>query len=254
MGHEPAVLRAGLARRRPAATRNASGPTTCATSTRSSTGCAPRTRGVDFESCAGGGGRVDLGILRRVEQVWTSDNTDAWDRVKIQEGFTQAYPAAGHDGLGDRQPQLPDRPASCRSASGSTWRWPGRSASAATCCAGPTRSSPRRRELIAVYKEIRPVDPARRACTGSPRPAPTPSVPASTCPPTGRRSLCCAGGGLASSADGCSGCGCAGLDPDARYTDADTGAEHLGAALMNVGLDQPGGSEFGSALIRMRRS
>ena len=30
--------------------------------------------------------------MRRVEQVWTSDNTDAWDRVKIQEGFTQAYP------------------------------------------------------------------------------------------------------------------------------------------------------------------
>ena len=46
----------------------------------------------------------------------------------------------------------------------------------------------------------------------------------------------------------------AGLDPDARYTDADTGAEHLGAALMNVGLDQPGGADFGSALIRMRRS
>jgi alpha-galactosidase len=45
----------------------------------------------------------------------------------------------------------------------------------------------------------------------------------------------------------------AGLDPDARYTDADTGAEHLGAALMNVGLDQPGGADFGSALIRMRR-
>jgi alpha-galactosidase len=47
--------------------------------------------GVDFESCSGGGARVDLGILRRVEQVWTSDNTDAWDRLVIQEGFTQAY-------------------------------------------------------------------------------------------------------------------------------------------------------------------
>jgi alpha-galactosidase len=44
-----------------------------------------------------------------------------------------------------------------------------------------------------------------------------------------------------------------GLDPDARYTDADTGAEHLGAALMNVGLDLPGGGDFGSALIRLRR-
>ena len=46
---------------------------------------------LEIESCSGGGGRVDLGILSRVEQVWTSDNTDALDRLKIQEGFTQAY-------------------------------------------------------------------------------------------------------------------------------------------------------------------
>jgi alpha-galactosidase len=46
---------------------------------------------VEFESCAGGGGRIDLGILSRVEQVWTSDNTDAFDRLRIQEGFSYAY-------------------------------------------------------------------------------------------------------------------------------------------------------------------
>jgi alpha-galactosidase len=46
---------------------------------------------VAFESCASGGGRVDLGILSRVEQVWTSDNTDALDRLRIQEGFSYAY-------------------------------------------------------------------------------------------------------------------------------------------------------------------
>jgi alpha-galactosidase len=46
---------------------------------------------VEFESCSGGGGRVDLGILPRVEQVWTSDNTDAFDRLFIQEGFSHAY-------------------------------------------------------------------------------------------------------------------------------------------------------------------
>ena len=46
---------------------------------------------VAFESCAGGGGRVDLGIMSRVEQVWTSDNTDALDRLRIQEGFSYAY-------------------------------------------------------------------------------------------------------------------------------------------------------------------
>ncbi|GAA3215241.1 alpha-galactosidase [Dactylosporangium siamense] len=48
---------------------------------------------VRFESCASGGGRVDLGILARTDQVWPSDNTDASDRLHIQEGFSQLYPA-----------------------------------------------------------------------------------------------------------------------------------------------------------------
>src|ERR1035441_10978683 len=46
---------------------------------------------LEIESCSGGGGRVDLGILRLVDEVWASDNTEAFDRLRIQEGFTQAY-------------------------------------------------------------------------------------------------------------------------------------------------------------------
>jgi alpha-galactosidase len=46
---------------------------------------------VEIESCSGGGGRVDLEMLRRVEEVWTSDNTEAFDRLGIQDGFTHAY-------------------------------------------------------------------------------------------------------------------------------------------------------------------
>ncbi|WP_084963550.1 alpha-galactosidase [Thermoactinospora rubra] len=46
-----------------------------------------------IESCSGGGGRVDFGVLRRTDQVWTSDNTDARDRQRIQDGFSQLYPA-----------------------------------------------------------------------------------------------------------------------------------------------------------------
>jgi alpha-galactosidase len=48
---------------------------------------------LDIQSCAGGGGRIDLGILARTDQVWTSDNTDALDRIRIQEGYSLAYPA-----------------------------------------------------------------------------------------------------------------------------------------------------------------
>jgi alpha-galactosidase len=49
--------------------------------------------GLEIQSCSGGGGRIDLGILARTDQVWVSDNTDAFDRMYIQEGFSLAYPA-----------------------------------------------------------------------------------------------------------------------------------------------------------------
>jgi alpha-galactosidase len=46
---------------------------------------------LEIEDCSGGGGRIDLEVLRRADEVWTSDNTDAFDRLRIQEGFTQAF-------------------------------------------------------------------------------------------------------------------------------------------------------------------
>jgi alpha-galactosidase len=47
---------------------------------------------VSIQSCSGGGSRVDIGVLGRTDQVWTSDNTDAFDRTDIQDGFSLAYP------------------------------------------------------------------------------------------------------------------------------------------------------------------
>ncbi len=44
---------------------------------------------VAWESCASGGGRIDLGVLERVERVWTSDMTDALARQQIQRWTTQ---------------------------------------------------------------------------------------------------------------------------------------------------------------------
>jgi alpha-galactosidase len=46
---------------------------------------------VELESCSGGGGRVDLGILKYADEVWPSDNTDPFDRLSQQNGFTYAY-------------------------------------------------------------------------------------------------------------------------------------------------------------------
>lgn len=48
--------------------------------------------GLSIQSCSGGGGRVDMGMLGRADQVWTSDNSDAHDRVHIEDGFSLAYP------------------------------------------------------------------------------------------------------------------------------------------------------------------
>ncbi|PWC07658.1 alpha-galactosidase [Mycetocola zhujimingii] len=39
---------------------------------------------VEIESCASGGARIDLGILRRVDRVWTSDTNDPLERQEIQ--------------------------------------------------------------------------------------------------------------------------------------------------------------------------
>lgn len=43
--------------------------------------------------CAGGGGRVDYGMLNYFTEFWASDNTDPFDRVFIQWGYSNFYPA-----------------------------------------------------------------------------------------------------------------------------------------------------------------
>lgn len=48
--------------------------------------------GVQFESCASGGGRCDLGAISHFDQVWTSDNTDGIDRMTIQKGYSMLHP------------------------------------------------------------------------------------------------------------------------------------------------------------------
>ncbi|MBI4884480.1 MAG: alpha-galactosidase [Actinobacteria bacterium] len=47
---------------------------------------------IEIESCAGGGGRIDVEILRRVQRVWTSDCNDALERQTIQRGTSLLLP------------------------------------------------------------------------------------------------------------------------------------------------------------------
>ncbi len=53
------------------------------------TGAFPK---VFFEGCASGGARYDSGMLYYFPQIWTSDNTDAFERAKIQWGTSICYP------------------------------------------------------------------------------------------------------------------------------------------------------------------
>ena len=52
------------------------------------TSCASGYPRLEIESCAGGGGRIDLGILERTDRVWPSDCIDALERQQIQR-YTQ---------------------------------------------------------------------------------------------------------------------------------------------------------------------
>ena len=47
-----------------------------------------------IETCSGGGGRYDLGMMPYGIQIWTSDNTNPYDRTRIQASALVAYPAA----------------------------------------------------------------------------------------------------------------------------------------------------------------
>ena len=49
-----------------------------------------------FEGCASGGNRFDLGILSYFPQIWASDDTDAYQRGRIQNGYSYAYPQSAY--------------------------------------------------------------------------------------------------------------------------------------------------------------
>ena len=47
-----------------------------------------------FEGCSSGGNRFDLGVLCYMNQIWTSDDTDCYERMRIQTGTSYGYPVS----------------------------------------------------------------------------------------------------------------------------------------------------------------
>ena len=59
-----------------------------------------------FESCSAGGARFDPGILSFAPQTWTSDDTDAIERLKIQYGTSLVYPLSS---MGNHVSEVPNQ-------------------------------------------------------------------------------------------------------------------------------------------------
>jgi alpha-galactosidase len=206
---------------------------------------------VAFESCSGGGGRVDLGILSRVEQVWASDNTDAWDRIAIQEGFSQVYaPIAMMAWVTDSPNPLTGRVLPLRyrfhvamagslGIGGDLTRWPAEELSEA-------------RELVEVYKSVRPiVQLGRQYRLASSRQGPMGAV--EYLDDAGNEAVVLAFWGVRSYGPYPKRLRLVSLDPDACYRDVATGDVHGGAELMGFGVELPGPLDFGSTLVHLAR-
>ncbi|MFJ2136397.1 alpha-galactosidase [Streptomyces sp. NPDC087845] len=204
---------------------------------------------VAFESCSGGGGRVDLGILSRTDQVWTSDNTDPLDRLAIQEGFGQIHPARVMAAWVTDSPnvQLNGRVSSLR------FRFV--SAMAGVLGVGGDLTEWSEEELaearawVELYKEIRPVVQhgalyrlrAPRGGLSAVQYVQGDEVVVLTwleaqrygeLPPALRLR---------------------GLDPAATYTCRDTGAVHHGSALLHQGLHTGLRGDLDAGVLRLRR-
>lgn len=205
--------------------------------------------GVAFESCSGGGGRIDLGILSRTDQVWTSDNTDPLDRLAIQHGFGQLHPARVMAAWVTDSPnvQLNGRRSSLR------FRFV--SAMAGVLGIGGDLTEWSAAELdeargwVELYKEIRPVvqlgELYRLRAPGSGLSAVQYVRGADTVvlmwlhaqrygeqPPALRLR---------------------GLDPEATYTCLDTGAVHHGSVLLHHGLPSGLRGDLDARVVRLRR-
>ncbi len=210
--------------------------------------------GVDFESCSGGGGRVDLGILGRTAQVWTSDNTDALDRITIQEGFTQVYaPQVMMAWVTDNRNPITGRRLPLR------FRFHVAMAGSLGIGADLTewnnQEMAEAAELIETYKSIRPtVQHGHLYRVASRRTGPLGAHQYLSS--DGSEVVVLGWWGPRSYDTRLPPLRLAGLDPGAHYTDAGTGQQHWGDALMQHGLQLPSGTEldYGSALTRLART
>jgi alpha-galactosidase len=205
--------------------------------------------GVAFESCSGGGGRIDLGIMARTDQVWTSDNTDPLDRLAIQHGFSQLHPARAMAAWVTDSPnvQLNGRVSSLRfrfvsamagvlGVGGDLARWSDEELAEA-------------REWVELYKEIRPV--VQRGDLHRLR-APEGGLSAVQYV-RGDEVVVLAWLQAQHHGEPVAPVRLRGLDPTAAYECLETGEVHRGAVLLHHGLWTGLRGDLDAAVLRLRR-
>ena len=204
-----------------------------------------------FESCSGGGGRFDPGLLYYMPQAWTSDNTDAIARLGIQYGTSLVYPASA---MGAHVSAVPNH--QCRRTTSMQMR-----GDVALCGGGfgfeldvtalPDEDKKEARAIIARAKELRglvqegtfwrllPPSEARYAAWQFVR-------------EDGKQALLCVYRILSEANTPPVRVKMAGLDPEGAYRD-ESGKLYSGAALMYRGFSVSIPGDFGSCMILLEK-
>ncbi|MEU9986511.1 alpha-galactosidase [Streptomyces sp. NPDC048045] len=204
---------------------------------------------VAFESCSGGGGRIDLGVLSRTDQVWTSDNTDPLDRLAIQHGFSQIHPARVMAAW------VTDSPNAQLNGRVSSLRFRFVSAMAGVLGVGGDLTEWTAEELaeagewVSLYKEIRPV--VQRGDLYRLRP-PTGGLSAVQYV-LGDETVVLACLQAQHYGEPVPALRLRGLDPAARYECRETGEVHRGAVLLHHGLRTGLTGDLDARVVRLRR-
>lgn len=205
---------------------------------------------VAFESCSGGGGRIDLGVLGLTDQVWTSDNTDPLDRLAIQHGFSQLHPARVMAAW------VTDTPNSLGSERVTSLRFRFISSMAGVLGVGGDLSRWSESELaeardwVALYKRVRPV--VQHGELYRLRPPGDGGLTAVQYV-RGEETVVLAWLHAQSLGDRQPPLRLRGLDPEGRYEDLATGEVHRGAVLTHHGLATGLRRDLDAAVFHLRR-
>ncbi|WP_369393550.1 alpha-galactosidase [Streptomyces sp. CG1] len=204
---------------------------------------------VAFESCSGGGGRIDLGVLSRTDQVWTSDNTDPLDRLAIQHGFSQIHPARVMAAW------VTDSPNTQLNGRVSTLRFRFVSAMAGVLGVGGDLTEWTEEELaesrqwVQLYKEIRPVVQHGELHRLRPPAGGLSAVQYVR----GEDAVVLAWLQSQSYGEPVPALRLRGLDPTASYECRETGQVHCGAVLLHHGLRTGLKGDLDATVLRLRR-